>query len=209
MDIPNPIRSTADPSWSQQKSICSRRDYLGPRTQHVRKIHNGYVYAKVKKAWYGLKQSGRIAHDDLEEHLAKKGYHKTRTEGLFKHETRDLAFTLVVNNFAIKYTKKEDADHLINWIKEKYTNFKVDWEAKQYIGIKLVWDYVKRTVKLHMKGYMEQALKELEHPSPKQKYHSPSRMLQSNFGQKIQYVKLDHTDTNNGHVEDSCSMPEQ
>jgi hypothetical protein len=27
-------------------------------------IHNGYLYAKIKKAWYGLKQSGKIAHDE-------------------------------------------------------------------------------------------------------------------------------------------------
>jgi hypothetical protein len=40
-------------------------------------IHNGYLYAKIKKAWYGLKQSGKIAHDDLVEHLTKHGYEKT------------------------------------------------------------------------------------------------------------------------------------
>ena len=33
------------------------------------KIHNSYVYARVKKAWYGLKEAGKIAHDDLVAHL--------------------------------------------------------------------------------------------------------------------------------------------
>ena len=28
-------------------------------------VHNGYEYARIKKAWYDLKQSGKIAHDDL------------------------------------------------------------------------------------------------------------------------------------------------
>ena len=32
-------------------------------------ISNGYVFAQIKKAWYGLKQSGKIAHDDLVAHL--------------------------------------------------------------------------------------------------------------------------------------------
>jgi hypothetical protein len=90
-------------------------------------IHNGYLYAKIKKAWYGLKQSGKIAHDDLVEHLAKHGYEKLPfTEGLFKHKTKDIAFTLVVDDFAIKYTNKEDADHLIDCMRMKYP-FKVDW----------------------------------------------------------------------------------
>ena len=39
-------------------------------------ISNGYVYARIKKAWYGLKQPGKIAHDDLIAHLEKIGYHK-------------------------------------------------------------------------------------------------------------------------------------
>ena len=34
-------------------------------------IGNEYVYARIKKAWYGLKQSGKIAHEDLVAHLEK------------------------------------------------------------------------------------------------------------------------------------------
>ena len=100
-------------------------------------IRHGFVYAKINRAWYGLKQSGKIAHDDLVEHLKKDGYIKTTTEGLFKHQTRNIAFTLVTDDFAIKYTDSTDADHLIQCIRKKYKKFKVDWDAKQYIGINL------------------------------------------------------------------------
>ena len=49
---------------------------------------NGYVYAKIKQVWYGLKQSGRIAHDDLVTLLAAQGYTKSKhVEGLFTHTT--------------------------------------------------------------------------------------------------------------------------
>ena len=34
-------------------------------------IHEGYIYAKINKAWYRLRQTGRIAHDDLVQHLKK------------------------------------------------------------------------------------------------------------------------------------------
>jgi hypothetical protein len=41
-------------------------------------------------------------------------------------------FTLVVDNVAIKYTKLEDAQHLIEALKKDY-NITVDWDATKYI----------------------------------------------------------------------------
>ena len=51
-------------------------------------IHNGYLYARINKAWYGLKQAGKIAHDNLVTHLKQHGYIKTTTPRLFTHEGR-------------------------------------------------------------------------------------------------------------------------
>ena len=33
------------------------------------KVVDGYIYAKTKCAWYGLKEAGKIAHDNLVAHL--------------------------------------------------------------------------------------------------------------------------------------------
>ena len=66
-----------------------------------------------------MHSTGCIAHDDLVNHLEKFGYIKTLVDGLFVHQTKNIAFTLVVDNFAIKYTNKADADHLIAAIQEK------------------------------------------------------------------------------------------
>ena len=64
---------------------------------------------------YGLKQAGIIAHKSLVNHLASFEYHPaSRTPGLWKHETRATIFTLVVDDFAIKYTSLENAKHLLN-----------------------------------------------------------------------------------------------
>ena len=154
---------------------------------------DGYIYARVNKAWYGLKQAGKIAHDDLVERLAEAGYKKAGlVEGYFKHETRNIDFTLVVDDFLIKYEKDEDLEHLRESL-GKYYKFKVDLEAKQYVGINLKWDYVNRTVRLSMDGYVEQALKEFEHMAPKTPHHAPSRYILPNFGQRIQFVKVDET----------------
>ena len=48
----------------------------------------GFVYFEITKTIYGLAQSGRLAHDDLKQHLAKYDYypHK-RTHGLWYHKT--------------------------------------------------------------------------------------------------------------------------
>jgi hypothetical protein len=71
---------------------------------------------------YGLPQAGIIAQELLQERLAKVGYHQSKIiPGLRTHKTRKICFTLVVNNFAIKCTKLEDAQHLIDALKKDYT----------------------------------------------------------------------------------------
>ena len=80
----------------------------------------------------------------------KHGYRKAPyTQGLFLHDTRDISFTLVVDDFGIKYIKDEDVEHLRAAISEKY-KFKVDMDGKQYIGIHLHWDYEKRELRISM-----------------------------------------------------------
>ena len=149
---------------------------------------HGNVYARIKKAWYGLKESGKIAHDDLVQHLERYGYRKARhTEGLFTHITRSISFTLVVDDFGIKYIDKADVDYLIRAINSKY-KFKVDWEGKQYVGMHLQWDYDQRQVKVSMDGYLQEALKEFQHEPPKQVFHSPSKMEPPDYGSRIQYA---------------------
>jgi hypothetical protein len=102
---------------------------------------DGYVYCKIRKEMYGLPQAVIIAQELLQEHLAKVGYHQSKiVPGLWTHKTRNICFTLVVDNFAIKYTKMDDAKHLINALQKDYT-ITVDWDATKYIGLTIKWDY--------------------------------------------------------------------
>jgi len=75
----------------------------------------------------------------------------------------------------------------------EYYKFKVDTDAKQYVGIQLQWDYVKRTVRLSMPGYIKQALAELEHQGSTRQYHAPSKYTQPNYGSRVQYARVDTT----------------
>jgi hypothetical protein len=104
---------------------------------------DGYVYVEVRKGMYGLPQAGILAQELLETRLAKHGYHQSKhTPGFWTHETRATQFTLVVDDFGVKYVGKRDADHLINALKETYP-ITEDWHGTKYLGIDLAWDYDK------------------------------------------------------------------
>ena len=86
---------------------------------------------------YGLKQAGIIAYMELTKHLDKFGYHPVRdTPGLWKHNTRATIFTLVVDDFEIKYASRQDAEHLLQALCAKYT-ISTDRDASLYIRITL------------------------------------------------------------------------
>ena len=68
------------------------------------KERDGYVYAEVRKGMYGLPQAGKVANDELVQHLAEFGYAPCKhTPGLFKHESRPILFSLVVDDFGVQY----------------------------------------------------------------------------------------------------------
>ena len=118
-------------------------------------LHNlvdedGWVYLKIVKGMYGLKQAGIIANMELTKNLDKFGYHPVQhTPGLWKHATRAKIFTLVVDDFAIKYASRQGAAHLLQALCAKYT-ISTDWDASLYIGISLNWDYTAGHVDLSM-----------------------------------------------------------
>ena len=102
---------------------------------------DGFVYFEVRKGMYGLPQAGLIAYEGLKEHLDPHGYKPCRhTPGLWRHDDKSLQFCLVVDNFGVKYSSKDDAHHLIAALEEKYT-ITIDWTGRLFCGITLTWDY--------------------------------------------------------------------
>ncbi len=91
---------------------------------------------------------------------------KCNTPGLWRHESRLITFTLVVDDFGVKFVNKANVDHLIASIKKTYT-ITEDWMGGSYCGIKLEWNYVGRTVYISMPGYIKMKLQEYEHIMPK------------------------------------------
>ena len=83
---------------------------------------NRWLYLEICKGMPGLKQAGLIMNNRLKIHLAKFGYSPvTRIPSLWKHATKDICFSLVVDNFGVKYVSKDTVDHLIQALKKLYT----------------------------------------------------------------------------------------
>jgi hypothetical protein len=52
-------------------------------------------------------------HRLLQQRLAKHGYNPIpNASGIWKHSTRPLAFSLVVDDFEVKYVGRENMEHL-------------------------------------------------------------------------------------------------
>jgi hypothetical protein len=72
------------------------------------------VYIEIQQDMYGLPQAGKLANQLLEKHPAIHGYHPTRhTHGLWKQDTRPIFFSLVIDDFGVKYIGREHAAHLL------------------------------------------------------------------------------------------------
>jgi hypothetical protein len=64
----------------------------------------GMVFVEIRKGMYGLPQAGLLAQELLEQRLNKHSYHQSnQTPGLWTHKWGPIQFSLVVDNFGIKY----------------------------------------------------------------------------------------------------------
>ena len=110
----------------------------------------GWVYCEIKKGMYGLPHAGKISNDRLVKHLQPHGYAPvTHTPGLWKHHTRNITFTLMVDDFGIKYTNLEDVTHLQNALHQQYEII-TDMTGSLYCGLTLAWNYNQRHVYVSM-----------------------------------------------------------
>jgi hypothetical protein len=153
---------------------------LAPLARHDK------VLVEIRKGMYGLPQAGIIANTRLQAHLNTHGYHSSpNTPGLFRHKTRPITFTLVVDDFGVKYVGRQHADHLLQCLQEIYT-VTTDWEGTKYCGLTLEWDYTHRQVHVSMPGYVAKALHRFQHPNPRKPEHSPHAWTAPSYGTPTQ-----------------------
>ena len=62
---------------------------------------------------YELPQARKLVNELLRNYLNKHGYYQSViVPGLWTHKTQPIAFTLVVDDFGVKYVGEEHAKHL-------------------------------------------------------------------------------------------------
>ena len=89
---------------------------------------NGKFYLEVRKAIYGLPQAGALTNKQLKKFLSPDGYYEVaHTPGLWRHATISMQFSLVVDDFGVKYIGKQHVEHLVYCLKKNYAKVSEDW----------------------------------------------------------------------------------
>jgi hypothetical protein len=192
------INSTLSTEDSAMMMMGINNYYLGtplPRFEYIRMllsrfpeeiVHSynlnslavdGWVYIEIRKGMYGLKQGGLLANQLLQTRLTPFGYYLARhTPGLWLHRPRPISFTLVVDDFAVKYVGKQHAEHLRDALLRTYEQT-TDWTATVYSRMTLKWDYKNKTCDISMPGYVSNVLSKFQHDTTNHPQHTPSRYV--------------------------------
>ena len=142
---------------------------------------------------YGLPQAGIIAQQLLEERLKKHGYRQSQTTpGVWKHDTRPISLSLVVKDFEVKYVGEENAQHLLDTVRQYY-KCSCDWEGERYCGIAIKWDYKGRKVHLVMPSYLPKEQTRFKHTIPSTPQDQPYPHIKPNYGAKMQNTASEDT----------------
>ena len=163
-----------------QSDYASKITWVGDKTM-----------VRITKGIYGLPQAGRLAFEKLSRLLKKHDYAACRNSPcLFKHATNGVVFTLVVDDFAIKYTDKASVDHLFAAIREEY-RLEVDWAGSKYIGMSVDYNRKARWIDIWMPGYVAAALKRFGVIPSTKPTHSPMLHTPVVYGKQQQLAETD------------------
>ena len=106
----------------------------------------------------GLKQVGAIINLHLAAYLTKHGYMQAKhTPSLLKYTHLPISFTLLVDDFRVKYISNIVPYYLIKVLKMQYT-ISIDWIGSNYLGLTLEWDYKSGYVTISIPKYVVKVL---------------------------------------------------
>jgi hypothetical protein len=194
MDIKKYYLVTPLPRFEYMKMLLSRFPEEIVKKYNLNALaFDGWVYIEIRKGMYGLKQAGLLANQLLQTRLAPFGYYPARhTPGLWLHKTQPISFSLVVDDFAVKYVGKKHADHLRNTLLKTY-ELTTYWAATVYSGMTFKWNYENRRCDISMPGYVSNVLRKFQHNAPKHPQHTPSKYVTHVYAAKNQYATKDET----------------
>lgn len=149
--------------------------------------HKGNVLVEISKGMYGLAQAGRLAQDRLFEHLALHGFiQSTHTDCLFRHKTRNIAFALVVDDFAIKCHNIADAEYFFSILRMLYV-ITIDYTGSHHLGFTIDYQRTEpRHFRISMPAYITQALARYNHTPPQKQVDAPMILAPIHYGTGVQ-----------------------
>ena len=154
-------------------------------------VENEYVIMEITKGIYGLPQAGKLAQDRLVQHLAGHGYNQCiNTPCLFVHASNGVAFTLVVDDFLIKYKEQTALDHLFTALRELYVITTDLSDTKKYVGITLYHNIKKNYIDMSIPGYVVRACQRFQRNNLR-KADSPIIYVPPRYGKFQQEVHLE------------------
>ena len=154
-------------------------------------VEDGWVYVKIVKGMYGLPEAVKKSNDLFKKLLDEAGYYPIQfTTEMWRHVWRPITFTLVVDDFGIKFEGDIHANHLVKTLIKRY-NVTTDWKGGLFVVIKLKWDYKKLTLYIRIPTFIPTALHKYQHPKPTKPQHVPVKAVHIQYGAKIQVEKKD------------------
>ena len=143
---------------------------------------DNYIYCKINKGMYGLKQAAILAYNKLSNHLKTAGYKPiTGSNGMWKHTTNSITFCLCVDDFGVKYHTKDDMHNFLNMLGKHY-DYTVDWTGRNFCGMTMDWHYHEGYVDVSMPNYVSEALKKLQHVPQTYPQYSPHKYIAIQYG---------------------------
>ena len=77
-------------------------------------VHNGYLFVEIRKGMYGLNEFGITTFSRIINNLVSAGYYLVKhTPSFCTYKTRNLIFTLAIDDFGVKYSNMGNIHHLL------------------------------------------------------------------------------------------------
>jgi len=154
---------------------------------------NGYIYVEITKGMYGLPEAGILAQQRLYKHLIEHQFELAEnTSGLLKHKTRNLTFSLVVDDFGVCYTDQADVQYLIETLQKLY-QITIDWTGTKYLKMTIDHNIIDQTITLSMPGYIEKALHRFGINDKTKTVNTPGPHTKPTYGKQTQENYIDQS----------------
>jgi hypothetical protein len=131
MDIKNYYLGTPFPRYEYLRMLLSRfPEEIVNKYNLTALAFDGWVYIEIRKGMYGLEHAGLLANNLLHKRLSPFGYYTAcHTPGLWLHKTRPIDFSLIVDDFAVKYVDKQHAYHIRDALLRSYVGESIIWHV--------------------------------------------------------------------------------